>query len=65
MEITDFSAFTGTGHTDDFQLGPYSAPTNGGPVNPVPEASTVVSFGALLTLGGLAVLRRKSVKNVA
>lgn len=33
-------------------------------VNPVPEASTVVSFGALLALGGLAVLRRKSVKNV-
>lgn len=33
-------------------------------VNPVPEASTVVSFGALLALGGLAVvLRRKGVKN--
>ncbi len=32
---------------------------------PVPEASTVVSFGALLALGGLAVLRRKSVKNAA
>ncbi|MGI4788511.1 MAG: hypothetical protein ACRYFS_06630 [Janthinobacterium lividum] len=32
----------------------------------VPEASTVVSFGALLALGGLAVLRRKSaVKNAA
>lgn len=29
---------------------------------PVPEASTVISFGALLALGGLAVLRRKSVK---
>ncbi len=28
---------------------------------PVPEASTVISFGALLALGGLAVLRRKSV----
>lgn len=27
----------------------------------VPEASTVISFGALLALGGLAVLRRKSV----
>lgn len=33
---------------------------------PVPEASTVISFGALLALGGLAVLRRKSiVKNAA
>ena len=31
---------------------------------PVPEASTVISFGALLALGGLAVvLRRKGVKN--
>lgn len=28
---------------------------------PVPEASTVVSFGALLALGGVALLRRKSV----
>ena len=33
-------------------------------VAPVPEASTVVSFGALLALGGLAVvLRRKGVKS--
>ncbi len=32
----------------------------------VPEASTVLSFGALLALGGLAVLRRKTVaKNAA
>ncbi len=32
----------------------------------VPEASTVVSFGALLALGGMAiVLRRKGVKNAA
>lgn len=32
----------------------------------VPEASTTVSFGALLALGGLAVvLRRKGVKNAA
>jgi len=59
----------GTG--DDLDLGPYVAPAttnNGGfngPVNPVPEASTVVSFGALIALGALAVLRRKSVKNVA
>ena len=31
---------------------------------PVPEASTVISFGALLALGGLAVvLRRKGVKS--
>ncbi len=37
-----------------------------GTTSPVPEASTVVSFGALLALGGLAVvLRRKGVKNVA
>ena len=44
-----------------------TAATNGTSFNlvsPVPEASTVVSFGALLALGGLAVLRRKSVKNV-
>ena len=34
--------------------------------SPVPEASTVVSFGALLALGGLAlVVRRKGVKNAA
>ncbi len=33
---------------------------------PVPEASTTVSFGVLLALGGLAVvLRRKGVKNAA
>jgi hypothetical protein len=33
---------------------------------PVPEASTVISFGALLALGGLAILRRKSsVQNAA
>ncbi len=31
----------------------------------VPEASTVLSFGALLALGGLAVLRRKSVAKSA
>ena len=36
------------------------------PGSPVPESSTVVSFGALLTLGGMAVvLRRKGVKNAA
>ncbi len=60
VDITDgvytFSAigggFSGSGHTgDDLNL-KYS---------PVPEASTVVSFGALLALGGLALLRRKSV----
>ena len=33
---------------------------------PVPEASTVLSFGALLALGGFAVLRRKTaVQNAA
>ena len=37
---------------------------NGGA--PVPEASTVLSFGALLALGGFAVLRRKTaVQNAA
>lgn len=60
VDITDgvytFSArgggFSGSGHSgDDLNL-KYS---------PVPEASTVVSFGALLALGGLALLRRKSV----
>ncbi len=37
-------------------------------VNPVPEASTVVSFGALLALGGLAVVaarRKKTAADVA
>ncbi len=43
---------------DSFELTP------GTPV--VPEASTTISFGALLALGGLAVvLRRKGVKNAA
>ena len=32
---------------------------------PVPEAGTALSFGALLVLGGVAVLRRKAVKNAA
>ena len=37
-----------------------------GTAAPVPEASTVISFGALLALGGLAILRRKStVQNAA
>ena len=53
------SAFTGIGNSgstiDRFQLD-YS---------PVPETSTVASFGVLLALGSLAVLRRKSVKNVS
>lgn len=35
------------------------------PGAPVPEASTVLSFGALLALGGLAVLRRKTVAKSA
>ncbi len=41
--------------------------TGGTPTAPaVPEASTVISFGALLALGGVAVLRRKAaVKNAA
>ena len=46
-----------TGNGNQFNLVPGA---------PVPEASTVISFGALLALGGLAVLRRKSaVKNAA
>ncbi len=32
---------------------------------PVPETGTAVSFGLLLTLGGLAVLRRRAVKSAA
>lgn len=36
---------------DDFSFQPAAAP--------VPEAGTAISFGALLTLGGLAVLRRR------
>lgn len=45
--------FSGSNHTGDRLNLSYVAP--------VPEASTVISFGALLALGGLAVLRRKSV----
>ncbi len=56
---TTFSAldggFSGSGHTGD-RLNLSYVDTA-----PVPEASTVISFGALLALGGLAVLRRKSV----
>jgi len=36
---------------DDFSFQPAAAP--------VPEAGTAISFGALLTLGGVAVLRRR------
>jgi len=57
--LTNFTKFAGSGYSNDgFRLGKF-APA------PVPEASTVVSFGALLALGGLAVLRRKSVKTAA
>lgn len=57
---TTFSAlgtagFSGSGNTGDRLNLAYAATA------PVPEASTVISFGALLALGGLAVLRRKSV----
>ncbi len=57
FHITDTTAFGGvTG--DRVSVGPLGSP--------VPEASTVLSFGALLALGGVAVLRRKSaVKNAA
>ncbi len=48
------AGFSGSGHTGDRLNLSYAAA-------PVPEASTVISFGALLALGGLAVLRRKSV----
>ena len=44
-----------------FALQP-GTPTGGAPV---PEASTVLSFGALLALGGLAVLRRKTAVKTA
>lgn len=49
-------------------VGSLGASSDGTSINlssPVPEASTVISFGALLALGGLAVLRRKGVKNAA
>lgn len=65
-------AFTFGGTVPGFTLGSSSGffPVSGGSgslttSNPVPEASTVVSFGALLALGGLAVLRRKSVNHAA
>lgn len=47
--------FSGSGNTGDRLNLAYTTTA------PVPEASTVISFGALLALGGLAVLRRKSV----
>lgn len=47
-----FTSTDGSGHIGDRLNLSYAA---------VPEASTVISFGALLALGGLAVLRRKSV----
>ena len=57
VSITSFGpSFSGSGSTGDYVN--VSAPA-------VPEASTFLSFGALMTLGGLAVLRRKSVKNAA
>ena len=57
VSITSFGpSFSGSGSTGDYVN--VSAPA-------VPEASTFLSFGALLGLGGLAVLRRKSVKNAA
>lgn len=49
--------FSGSGNTGDRLNLSYAAP--------VPEASTVISFGALLALGGLAVLRRKSVSRAS
>ena len=49
FKLTDAGTFS---LGDRFTLGPLAAP--------VPEASTVVSFGALLALGGLAFLRRKT-----
>ena len=52
---SDTTTFTASGTSFDLVPG-----------TPVPEASTVVSFGALLALGGLAVvLRRKGLKNAA
>jgi len=50
------------GQNFNFTLAGY--PVNNVPAA-VPEASTVLSFGALLVLGGVAVLRRKAVKNAA
>jgi hypothetical protein len=49
----------GKGFSNSFKFGDYPDPAA------VPEASTVASFGVLLALGSLAVLRRKSVKNAA
>ncbi len=52
----DINSINASAKGDQFNL------SNG---SPVPEASTVLSFGALLALGGLAVLRRKTVVNNA
>ena len=57
ISVTSFGpSFSGSGSTGDYVAVSTAA---------VPEASTVVSFAGLLALGGLAVLRRKSVKNAA
>ena len=49
FKIADAGNFT---FGDRLTVGPFA--------NPVPEASTVLSFGGLLALGGLAFLRRKT-----
>ncbi len=71
--VTDTFAFTAAVNTvtSGYGFANFNVGANGSNFNllqgqPVPEASTVISFGALLALGGLAVLRRKSVaKNAA
>lgn len=52
------SVSAGNGFNNSFKFGQYKVPA-------VPETSTVASFGVLLALGGVALLRRKSVKNAA
>ena len=74
--VTDSFAYTIEGNTvaDGYGFANFNKGVDGSNFNllqghtapAVPEASTVISFGALLALGGLAVLRRKSVaKNAA
>ena len=59
-------AFGITGSAPDLGLAELTAlNVTGYNTAPVPEASSAFGQGLLLTLGGLAVVRRKSVKNAA
>jgi MYXO-CTERM domain-containing protein len=55
------NVFKGGESGDTFTLSLPVADSGGGSSPAVPEASSIVSFGALLALGGLAVIRRRRI----